>query len=161
MRRAAVAIALLAAGCGPSLKELLPPRHYREALCYARDGSDRDRAEVERALTADADVTLHVHTLTPDELGGTLGDATKAFLARTAIAHVRIQTNSLPVDKLDLGAAVASDGTKAEPVTWDSLASATRERLPPHQQEKSYLTLGNAVAVMTLGLSLLFGVGGD
>lgn len=161
MRRATVALLLLAVGCGPSLKELLPSKHYREAVCYARDGSERDRGEVQKALMADADMTLHVHALTPDELRGVLGDATDAFTARTTIARVRVQTNALPVDGLDVVAAVASDGTKAEPVTWDSLASVTKEPLPPHRQEKSYATVGNAIAVLTFGLSLLFGVGGD
>src|SRR6185503_13530737 len=102
MKRAAIAIALLALGCGPSLKELLPQKHYREAVCYAHDGWASDRGEVLRALTADAEVTLHVHALTRDELLGVLGDATEPIASRATLARVRVQTNALPVDGLDV-----------------------------------------------------------
>jgi hypothetical protein len=147
--------------CAPGLHDLPPPRHYREAICDAHDGSDADRRAVEAALAADAGVTLHVHVLTPAELRGVLGDAADAVGARATFVRVRAQTNTLPVDAVVLAAGVSSDGGWAESVTWDALARATREQLPPNHTVKSYATLGNAVMVGTLGLSLLFGVGGD
>ena len=161
MRRASILLVLFGLGCGPSLKELLPQKHYREAVCEAHDGSEGDRGEVLRALAADADVSLHVYAMTTDELRSLLGDATDSIGSRATFARVRVQTNALPVDGLDVVAAVASEGAMAEPVTWDSLAKVTNEPLPPHRIAKSYATVGNAVAVLTLGLSLLFGVGGD
>lgn len=159
MRAAPIAIVLSTAGCGgPALSQLVADKHYREAICAAESPSSRD--EVAHALDADAQIYVHVHVVSPDELREVLGDATDDVAGRATFVRVRAQGNALPVDRLSLAVALTGGGGAAKPVEWTSLAWATREHLPPQHPEETYLTGGNVLrglaAVVTAGVYLIF-----
>ncbi len=150
------------AGCGPSLQSLVQAKHYREAICAAHDGDTDDRRMVGRALDKDADLHLHVHAVSSDELRPVLGDATNATISRGRIVRVDVQSNILPIDGLDLrGTFVTDAGRTASLVAdWSTLAWITNERLPPNRVEQTYATGENILkgvgALFTGGLSLFF-----
>jgi hypothetical protein len=164
MKRAAalmIAVALLG-GCGPSLRGLVTAKHYREAICAAHDGSEAEQKTVLRALNEDAGIHVHVHVLSADELRPVLGDSTGAVSKRAQLARVRAQSNALPIDQLTLDVSwkTARGEIAALPVAWESLALATREKLPPRRKVSTYLTGWNLLklggAIFTGGLSLPF-----
>jgi hypothetical protein len=144
------------------VRSLVTKRHYREAVCAAHDGSDRDRALVGRALDADAGLLAHVQVVTDDELRAALGPGLSTDAVRGELVRVVAQSDLLPLDALDLSVAFTAEGGRAAalPATWETLAWATREALPPHRTTQTYLTGGNvlrgAAAFFTLGFSLLF-----
>ncbi len=149
-------------GCGPNLQSLVQAKHYREAICAAQDGDTEDRRMVGRALDKDADLHLHVHVVSKDELQPVLGYATNATIARGRILRVGMQSNVLPIDSLELqGTFVTDAGRTAGLVAdWSTLALITNEKLPPNRVEQTYATgenfLKGGAAILTGGLSLLF-----
>ncbi len=156
------ALTVVLGACGPSVRSLVAQRHYREAVCAAHDGSDRDRALVGRALDVDAGLLAHVHVMTDDELRAALGPGFSTVTVRGKLVRVVAQSDLLPLDTLDLSVAFTAEGGRlaALPATWETLAWATRETLPPHRTSQTYATGGNvlrgAAAFFTLGFSLLF-----
>jgi hypothetical protein len=159
-----VVTALLAfnLGCGPNLSQLLRDHHHREAICAATEGGETQRTEVTRALERDADTYLHLHALTAEDLASTLGEAAPDVLKRVHILRVRLRTNVIPIDELEIDASLRdrADRAQAAGVTWETLAWATNEQLPPNQVHRTYLTEGNLLrllgAITTVGISLLF-----
>jgi hypothetical protein len=155
-------LAPLVAGCGPSLGGLIEAKHYREAICAANDGGEGDRAEVGRALDKDADLLVHVHVVSAEELRPALGEATEKVIERGRLARVLVESNVLPVDELEIKAGFVTEGglVAGLEASWEALAWATEEKLPPRRLEQTYATPGNILkggaAVLTLGLSLLF-----
>ena len=148
--------------CAPSFSGLVANRNYREAICAAADGGE-DRQELLRdALEEDAAVYAHVHVVSDSELTPVLGDSSSAVSQRARFARVRLRTNNLPIEDLEIDAAIldASGGSGAAPVSWETLAWATQEVLPPSQTRRTYITAGNMLrliaATATVGLSLLF-----
>ncbi|UQA55425.1 hypothetical protein [Polyangium aurulentum] len=163
MRGAALAgVLLLVAGCGPSLGGLIEAKHYREAICAATDGTEGARAEVASALDKDADLQVHVHVVTAEELQPVLGSATEKVIERGRLARVMVDSNVLPVDTLEIEASFVTDGgfVAGLDAGWEALAWVTQEKLPGRHREETYATPGNLLrggaAVLTLGLSLLF-----
>jgi len=163
-RRAAFLLCgtLTLGGCGPSLQSLVQAKHYREAIAAGQEGNDDDRKIVGRALDKDTDLLVHVHVVSNDELAPLLGEETKAATKRARIIRVKLQSNVLPVDKLELnGTFTTEEGRTAAVIAdWQSLAWITNEKLPEQRVEKTYLTgenfLKGSAAVLTAGLSLLF-----
>ena len=149
-------------GCGPNLQSLVQSKHYREAICAAHDGEPKDRHLVGRELDQDADLHLHAHVVSTDELRPVLGEATNAAIARGRLVRVSVQSNVLPIDDLELrGNFMTNAGRTAGLVAdWSTLALLTNERLPPMRVEQTYATLENlwksGALVLTGGLSLLF-----
>lgn len=158
----AALLSLALGACGPSVRSLVTQRHYREAVCAAHDGSDRDRALVGQALDASAGLLAHVHVVTDDELRASLGPGFSPGAVRGRLVRVIAQSDLLPLDTLDLAVTFTAEGGRmaALPATWETLAWSTRETLPPHRASQTYLTGGNilrgAAAFFTLGFSLLF-----
>jgi len=150
------------AGCGPSLGGLVEAKHYREAICAAHDGGEDARTEVGRALDKDADLQVHVHVVSEEELRPVLGEATSGVLARGRLVRVLAESNVLPVDALGIEASFVTEGglVAGLSASWETLAWVTQEKLPPRRREETYATPGNVLrggaAVLTLGLSLLF-----
>src|SRR5690242_3786553 len=142
-------------GCGPSLQSLVQAKHYREAICAGQEGNDDDRKLVGQALDKDADLFLHIHVVSNDELGPVLGLTTEAAAKRGRIIRVKLQSNVLPVDKLELNGSFTTDEgrTAAVIADWPSLAWITNEKLPQQQVEKTYMTgenfLKGSAAVLT------------
>lgn len=163
-RRAAFLLcgSLTLGGCAPSLQSLVDAKHYREAICAGRDGDARDQNLVGQALDKDADLLVHMHVVSNDDLRPVLGETTEAAAKRGRIIRVDVQSNVLPIDKLEIsGTFVSSEGrTAALTANWRSLAWMTNEELPQDRVEKTYLTgenfLKGGAAVLTAGLSLLF-----
>jgi len=163
MRSAALAgVLLLLAGCGPSLGGLIEAKHYREAICAANEGGEGTRAEVGGALDKDADLQVHVHVVSAEELRPVLGAATDKVLARGRLARVMVESNVLPVDAVEFEASFVTEGGLVAGLDagWETLAWVTQEKLPSRRREQTYATPGNflrgGAAVLTLGLSLLF-----
>jgi hypothetical protein len=129
-------------------------RHYREAVCLAADGSSSERAALQRTLSADAQLYVHLHVLTPDELRPVLTDATDAVASRALFVRVRAQSNVLPVDRMKVSLALAGQGTRvpAKPLDHDSLAWATHEDVPGSHTETSIHPLGVLLTIVTVGL---------
>lgn len=154
--------AFVLGGCGPSLQSLVQAKHYREAICAAHDGDAEARRMVGRVLDKDADLHLHVHVVSKDELRPILGDATDATIARGRLLRVGVQSNVLPIDSLWLqGSFVTDAGRTAGLVAgWSTLALITNEKLPPNRVEQTYVTgenfLKGAGVLFTFGWSLLF-----
>ena len=155
------ALAIIAlCGCGPNLHALAEHRHYREAICAARDGSSGDRDEIGAALDADAGVVVHVQAVSPAQLAGVLGNDAAPIAERARFVRVEVQTHALPIDGLALGAELDDGATPiASRVSWESLARITGESLPPKRQDATYLTNGNMLrglgAFLTMGLAPL------
>jgi hypothetical protein len=155
------ALAIIAlCGCGPNLHALAEHRHYREAICAARDGSSGDRDEIGAALDADAGLVVHVQAVSPTQLAALLGNDAAPIAERARFVRVEVQTSSLPVDGLTLGTELDDGATPiASRVNWESLARITGETLPPKTRDTTYLTNGNVVrglgAFLTLGLAPL------
>jgi hypothetical protein len=155
------ALAIIAlSGCGPNLHALAEHRHYREAICAARDGSSGDRDEIGAALDADAGLVVHVQAVSPTQLAGVLGNDAAPISERARFVRVEVQTSSLPIDGLTLGAELDDGATPiASRVNWESLARITGETLPPKRRDTTYLTNGNVLrglsAFLTMGLAPL------
>jgi hypothetical protein len=150
---------LVLAACGPQLDRLVEQRHYREAICAASDGSAEDRDVVKRALAADAGVLVHVEMIRAEHLWPLLGSSTDDVMQRARFARVRVQSNQLPVDDIDIDVAFLHDREPASlPISWTSLASATAERLPDKRTRRTYNHPGTYLkaigALFTFGLSL-------
>lgn len=149
-------------GCGPSLQSLVQAKHYREAVCAGFDGSDGDRDSVGRALDKDADLLIHMHVVSSDELRPVLQEKTAAAVEKARILRVNVQSNILPVDKLEITGSLVTPGgqTAAIQADWPTLAWLTHEQLPPKRLANNYLTgmnlLKGTAAVFTVGLSLFF-----
>jgi hypothetical protein len=146
---------LLVAGCGgPSLSQLVAGKHYREAVCLATDGSQSERDRLERALTADAQLYVHVHVITKEELRPLLAESTDLVSSRALFVRVRAQSNVLPVDRMKVSVALAGSGTRvpAKPLDGDSLAFATHEDVPKPHTESSVNPLGVLVTIVTFGI---------
>lgn len=142
-------------GCAPTLGQLVDQKHYREAVCAAVDEGAED--EVADALSDDANLHVHLHRVTRQELEPVLGpEAAADVQQRAQFVRVRLQSNAIPVD--DYAVRVAFEGTPSAPVDWKSLAFATGETLPPKVRGQTYATARNlgvgTAAVFTLGLSL-------
>lgn len=155
-------LSLFAAGCGPSVHSLVQAKHYREAVCAAHDGAADELDYVARALDKDADIYVHVHTVSEAELQTVLGLDTPAALDRGRMIRVSLQSNILPLDNLELETKFATqDGKTASiPVGWKSLAWLTNEKLPPNRIAENYVTGENllkaAGVLVTAGFLLLF-----
>lgn len=154
--------AFVLGGCGPNLQSLVQAKHYREAICAAHDGTAEDRRMVVRALDKDADLHLHVHVVSKDELQPVLGYATNATIARGRILRVGMQSNVLPIDSLGLQATFTTDAGRTAGLVadWSTLALITNEKLPPNRVDQTYATGENFLkgvgVFFTLGWSLLF-----
>ena len=122
---ASLVATVITAGCATSLGPVVAEKHYREALCGAVDGDRDDRTLVTRALRDDADLYLHVHVVSHDELVALLGpDAAPPIEARMSLVRVAVRSNDVPVDTIALGGALRGAGAVAE---WNTLARATGE----------------------------------
>jgi hypothetical protein len=153
---------LLVTGCGgPTLSQLVARKHYREAVCLATDGSQSERDRLERALSTDAQLYVHVHVITKEELRPLLGEAADLVASRALFVRVRAQSNVLPVDRMKVSVALAGTGTRvpAKPLDHDSLAFATHEDVPKPHTESTANPLGVLVTIFTLGLFGNFGGG--
>lgn len=161
-RHACWAAVLVVAGCGPQLDQLVAKRHYREAICAAHDGSAGDRDAVQRALAADARALVHVDMMRTEQLARVVGDAAEAVTRRARFARIRVRTDVLPVDDLEVAAAFTRGGRElaSVPVNWSSLAAATGEPLPPQVARTTYAHPGTTLkvlgAVLTAGALLPF-----
>jgi len=157
-----LAVSAVTVGCGPSLSSLVEHKHYREAICGANDGTDGDRAGVANAVALDSELYVHVQTLTEKELTPLLGASTRRVMERADVVRVRVRSNILPIDRLDVSVSFRNDGghASAAPVAWDTLAWLTEETLPSRRWASTYATPQNALrglaGVVTLGFSLLF-----
>jgi len=153
---------LFITGCGPSVHSLVQAKHYREAVCAAHDGSPDEQDEVARALDKDADIYVHVHTISEAELQNVLGLDTPAALDRGRMIQVTLQSNILPLDNVELEAKFTTqDGkTAGLPADWTALAWFTNEKLPANRVAETYVTGENlfkaAGVVLTAGFLLLF-----
>ncbi len=165
MSRALISLAIAAtmlSGCGPSISQLVADKHYREAICTTQDGSESAGDEVSHALSADSELYVHLQPLTVAELEPLLGNATQAVMSKVAFVQVRVRTNVLPVDNLEVYVTIKSrDGiAAAAPASWKSLAYATAEKLPPKRTVSTYATGENVLkglgAVLSFGLTLPF-----
>lgn len=158
----ASAATLFACGCSQALPEAVSAKHYREAICGAHDGSDSDKAYVSDALATDADVWVHVHVVSRDELESIVPFGAEEIHRRAHFLRVVVRSNELPVDALELAGGFRghSNEVVASPIDWQSMAWVTEEKLPPKRQTTTALTAGNvgrvALAGLTLGLSLPF-----
>lgn len=159
----AIALLLIASGgCAPSLAELAAGHHDRELVCAAQDGSTSLRARAADALEHDAHPVARVVAISAERLRELLGPAAEKVDARAALLRVEMQTDRIPVDRVELGARVvdAKGQPAAAPAGWEALAWATGEPLPRGGTAASYANGGNALrllaAVGTLGMSLLF-----
>src|SRR5262245_21052689 len=117
MKRRAVFLlfgTLTIGGCGPNLQSLVRAKHYREAICAGEEGNDGDRNLVGQALDKDADLLLHMHVVSNDELRPVLGDKTDAAMSRARLVRVNMQSNVLPLDRMEIdGHFVTQDGKTA------------------------------------------------
>lgn len=153
---------LFLTGCGPSIHSLVQAKHYREAVCAAQDGTADDLESVARALDKDADVYVHVHTVSEPELQSVLGLDAPGALDRGRIVRIGLQSNILPLDDIELEAKlVTTDGkTAGVAADWPTLAWLTHEKLPAKRTTETYVTADNflkSVGVLfTAGLILLF-----
>jgi hypothetical protein len=148
-------------GCGPSLTTLTKHHHYREAVCAAEDGSNDDRDHVRRALARDADVHVHVALIDEVHLSGVIGPHARELSRRMQLARIQLTTNTLPIDELSGSVDMLGDGKPlTSAVTWETLAAATGEKLPPKRTDSTYLTGGNFLrgvgVFFTFGMSLPF-----
>lgn len=150
------------AGCGPSVHSLVQAKHYREAVCAAQDGTTDDQDLVARALDKDADIYVHVHTVSESEMQSVLGLDAPGALDRGRIVRIGLQSNILPLDDVELEAKlVTSDGkTAAIPADWPTLAWLTHEKLPAKRTAETYVTAENFFksfgVLFTAGFILLF-----
>lgn len=164
MRRAAFLLCgtLTLGGCGPSLKSLVDAKHYREAICAGQEGNEGDQNLVGQALDKDADLLVHIHVVSTDDLRPVLGEKTEAAAKRAKLVRVNVQSNVLPIDKMELNGTFVADTGRIAAVTadWLSLALMTNESLPKQRVQQTYLTgenfLKGGAAFFTLGWSLLF-----
>lgn len=160
----AIVLATLAfaCGCGGALPAAVSAKHYREAICGAYDGSDSDKAFVADALATDADVYVHVHVVTQEELAAIVPTGAGPIHQRAHFVRVIVRSNELPVDGLELTGGFRGRGKEvvAAPIDWKSIAWVTDEKLPPKREAQTSVTFGNigrvALAGLTLGLSLPF-----
>ena len=158
-RRLLAAVSLSALACGPSVQGLVADRHYREAVCAAVDDPEQSEL-VGGALDLDANVAVHAQVIDSPEVRAALSGRRGA--SDVVVFRVSAQSDTLPVDALELAVQVGSlDGTAtALGARWDTLAWATGEPLPPRRQIETYITNANALrataAIVTAGLSLLF-----
>jgi hypothetical protein len=135
MKRLAFApLALVVAACGPSLAELLPAHHYREAVCLANQGSDADRATVLRSLETTGNVLVHVAIVPPFP----------DYPSGTRFARVTLQSDRLPLDGLGIDV--------AHGLRYADLLALTKEPPPPKRRVSTRLTTHN----VGVGLALLF-----
>ena len=146
------ALALVAvAGCGPSLGVLARDHHDREAVCGAHDGASGARARVARALAEQANPLVFADEVPRASVARVAGDG-PSLAAR--FVRVSVQTNLLPVDALDVSAAIRGGAA----VDWNVLAGLTGEALPAPREVETYLTAGNTLralgAFFTAGLAL-------
>lgn len=149
-------------GCAPRVSALVEHKHYREAICAAHDGGAHRRRIVSEALAADTGAYVHVHRVELAELAALIGDPALAedVLARVYLVKISIQTNTLPLDDLELAVDIQGEdmGAGAAPIGWDSLAVATREAVPAPDRRETYATIGNLLrgigVLVTGGLSL-------
>jgi hypothetical protein len=149
-------------GCGPSVRQLVADKHYREAICAA-DGGGRDtRMLVEEALWSDLDLHLHLQPVPDEALARVVGDDAARISDRALFVRILLRTNVVPVDGLQLKASLErEEGTSGgAAVSWEALSWATGEPLPPKQEYETYATAANVrrglAAIPTFGLSLLF-----
>lgn len=160
--RSLLLVPFFLAGCGPSVHGLVQAKHYREAVCAAQDGTADDQDLVARALDKDADIYVHVHTVSENELQPILGLDTLTALERGRIVRVSLQSNILPLDNLELSAkfTTANGKTSGVPADWPTLAWLTHEKLPPKRKAETYVTGENFLkslgVLFTAGFSLLF-----
>ena len=134
-------LCVLTAACGPSLAELVPAHHYREAICLADQGSQADRAAVLRSLETTGNLLVDVELVPPaPDL-----DPSVRF------ARLTFQSDRLPVDGLgvDIG----------HRVELPRLVALTKEPMPPRRRVTTSITQHNARTVLatifTGGLWLL------
>lgn len=161
MRRAIVAVVVVASGCAPRLSELVEKHHYREAVCAAYEGGAEERAFVTQAIARDGRAHLHVETVHGMHLERVLGpDDPMIGVAR--FARVKLQLDAIPVD--DVSASISLRDAKGDvaavPLSRRALVALTGEALPSPVTFSTYRHMGTfwrVVGVLfSLGMSLPF-----
>jgi hypothetical protein len=148
------ALGVLVCACGPKTSELLDGHHYREATCAVTQGA-ASRDEVASAMSRALDPRLHVEVISDEVLATVAPGTTPDMRARVLLVRVRIATNDIPIDHLELSLASKGD-VSARPMDLPALAGLTGERVPPNHTVVTTHTLENivsaGVAIFSLGL---------